>query len=260
MHAEMKNGTMHTCSACGLPRRFFVSGTDTGVGKTFVCALMMMNLEASYWKPIQSGKDPYADTQFIQQLTGLPPSSFFPERYALTQPLSPHAAARIDGINIDIDSFALPKLRSDREHLIVEGAGGVLVPLNDSQLLVDLIKHLALPVVIVARSTLGTINHTLLTIEALKSRSIPIAGVVMNGPANPRNKAAIEDYGQVRVLFQVPYLNEVSPAALLLHAQKLPVPFCRKVLPFVPACTAAHPDTHSSAHTDVRGRHYDHAR
>lgn len=204
MHEEVMAAA--ACSTCGLPGQFFVTGTDTGVGKTFISALLMMLLDASYWKPIQSGRDPYADSDFIQQFTQLPESSFFPEGYKLSEPLSPHAAARIDGITIDINTLSLPPLESQRRHLIVEGAGGVLVPINDSMLVADLIAHYKIPAIVVTRTTLGTINHTLLTIEALRRRSIPIAGVVMNGPDNPSNRASIEKYGNVPVLFHVPHL------------------------------------------------------
>lgn len=188
--------------AHAFPPAFMVTGTDTDVGKTVVSALLTLGLRAAYWKPVQSGLEPYTDTQRVQQLTGLDGSHFLPERFRLRSPLSPHESARRDGVEIWLEDFVLPT-NHGKPHLIVEGAGGVLVPLNERDLLVDLIRYLHLPVVLVARSTLGTINHTLLSLEALRSRHIPIFGVILNGPKNPDNRQAIEDYGQVRVLAEI---------------------------------------------------------
>jgi dethiobiotin synthetase len=187
-----------------LPDAFFVTGTDTNVGKTVVSAILTAGLRAHYWKPVQSGVIEGTDSNCVAGLTGLPASHFLPETYMLKEPLSPHEAARIDGVSISLTNFKLPerKLRP----LVVEGAGGVMVPLNDQHLMLDLIKHLALPVVLVARSSLGTINHTLLSLHVLRARSIPVLGVVMNGDRNPANRRAIELYGQTRVLAEIPRL------------------------------------------------------
>lgn len=196
-----------------LPRRIFVTGTDTEVGKTFISAVIAAGLRSYYWKPIQSGANEGTDTQWIRQATGLPESHFFPEAYRLREPLSPHAAARIEGIEIDCSQLRLPEL-ADNASLIVEGAGGLLVPINRSFLMIDLIEQFSLPVLIVARSGLGTINHTLLTVMALKRRGIPIAGVVMNGEFNSSNRDAIEYYGDVKVLAEIEPLKDITAKSL----------------------------------------------
>ena len=195
------------------PRRFFVTGTDTEVGKTLICAVLMIGLKAGYWKPIQSGFSGVTDTDWIRKASGLPDNFFFPETYKLSQPLSPHASAQSDGVKIEIESFHLPD--DERcSHLIVEGAGGVMVPLNERHFMVDLMKRLDLPVILVARSTLGTINHTLLSLEQLRQNNLEVFGVVMNGPKNEINKAAIETYGRTTVLAEVEMLSEVNSKSL----------------------------------------------
>ncbi len=195
------------------PPAFFVSGTDTHVGKTVVSALLTLGLGAAYWKPIQSGLADGGDRLTVQQLTGLDQSHFLPERYRLTQPLSPHAAAALDGVEIQLTDFCLPQ-DHHKPHLVVEGAGGLLVPLNGQHYVLDLIRWLDLPVLLVCRSTLGTINHTLLSLQALRQAQVPILGVVLNGPRNPGNRQAIETYGQVPVLAEVEPLTELTPSSL----------------------------------------------
>lgn len=194
------------------PNHCFVTGTDTNVGKTVVSAMLTLGLNAAYWKPVQSGLEPATDTDYIRQVTGLDDSHFLPERFRLTQPLSPHAAAAIDGVKIDLADFQLPS--PQKSHLIVEGAGGIMVPLNDRHFVLDLIKHLNLPVCLVARSTLGTINHTLLSIAQLRRAEIPILGVILNGAKNPGNRAAIADYGQVPILGELEPLDPLNPDTL----------------------------------------------
>lgn len=198
---------MHT----DFPKVFFVSGTDTDVGKTLVSAVLAIGLNAYYWKPVQSGPD--TDSAALEKM-GVDPGRILPETYTLTEPLSPHLAARLDNKQISLDDISLPIIRQD-QHLIVEGAGGLLVPLNDDKLVIDLIKKLELPVVLVSRTTLGTINHTLLSIEALKTRKIPIVGVIMSGNPNEENKKAIEHHGRVKVLGVVPRLDSFTREDLL---------------------------------------------
>ncbi len=194
------------------PKQFFVTGTDTNVGKTVVSAMLTIGLGAAYWKPIQSGLDPITDTEFVREVTQLDAEHFVPERFKLTQPLSPHAAAAHDGVAISLSDFNLPPV--SQPYLVVEGAGGLLVPLNPHDLIVDLIKHLQLPVCLVTRSSLGTINHTLLSLMALRQAQIPILGVVINGPRNPSNRAAIEYYGQVKILGELEILDPVHSTTL----------------------------------------------
>ena len=194
------------------PKQFFITGTDTDVGKTIVSALLTVGFQAAYWKPIQSGLEPMTDTDYVRSITDLDASHFIPERFRLTQPLSPHASAAIDHVEIQLTDFQLP--RSPHAHLIVEGAGGLLVPLNSQDLMIDLIKTLNLPVCLVARSTLGTINHTLLSLAQLRQADIPILGVILNGERNPINREAIAHYGKVRILGELDRLHPINPATL----------------------------------------------
>ena len=189
-----------------LPPRLFVTGTDTGVGKSYVAALLTVGLEAAYWKPVQSGTD--ADADWLRRVTGLPAERILPETYHLREPLSPHEAARREGVQIEMSRFVLPK----QKRLIVEGAGGVMVPLDDRHLMIDLMVDLGLPVLVVARSELGTINHTLLTLGQLRRRGCPLLGVVVNGPPNPANCQAIAQYGKVPVLAVIDRRVVLSPA------------------------------------------------
>ena len=190
---------------------FFVTGTDTDVGKTVVSAWLVAQLGACYWKPIQAGNQSETDSQIVQRLSGVSPDRILPEAYVLSEPIAPHEAARRERITVEMAKLAPPLC--DRP-LVVEGAGGLMVPLNDSSFVIDLARELELPLILVARSTLGTINHTLLSLEAIRRRGLPLAGVVMNGPETPHNRAAIERYGQVEVIAEIPWLDQVTPAAL----------------------------------------------
>ena len=194
-----------------LPKRFFVTGTDTGIGKSLVSAILMLGLDASYWKPIQSGLLDQSDTDWIKEVTERPSELFYPETYRLRNPLSPHESARLDGVEIKLSDFQLPETKGT---LIVEGAGGVLVPINQRQFMLDLIDYLELPVIVVAKSGLGTINHTLLTLQSLKSKKIPILGVVLSGDKNARNAETIEFYGNIPVIAQIERIKNFSPENL----------------------------------------------
>ena len=195
------------------PTKLFVAGTDTGVGKTVVSAILMVGMRGKYWKPIQSGIEEMNDTDWIRTVTGLPEDHFLPEVYRLKRPLSPHAAAAAEGIRIELAAFQLPETK---EHLIVEGAGGIMVPLNDHHYMLDLMKKLTIPVLLVARSELGTINHTLLSLDQLRRQALEIFGVVMNGPRNSENRKAIEHYGNVEVLGEIEPLPKINPQTLTL--------------------------------------------
>ena len=196
------------------PKSFFVTGTDTGIGKTVVSAMLSQGLNASYWKPIQSGLEEETDTEFVRRVTDLTDNQIIPETFRLTEPLSPHASAAIDGVEISMDDFELPDFQT--EHLVVEGAGGLMVPMNDEDMIIDLIAYLGLPALLVARSELGTLNHTFLSIEALRSRNIPILGVVMNGPKNESNRKAIEKYGDIEILAESENIDDLNPETLNL--------------------------------------------
>jgi dethiobiotin synthase len=190
---------------------FFVTGTDTDVGKTVVSAWLVARLGACYWKPIQAGNHPETDSAIVRRLAEVPPERILPEAYVLPEPIAPHEAARRAGVTIDMQKLVPPQC--DRP-LVVEGAGGLLVPLTGSAFVIDLARELDLPVILVTRSTLGTINHTLLSLEAIRRRGIDLAGVVVNGPETPHNRAAIERYGQVEIIAEIPWLDQMTPAAL----------------------------------------------
>lgn len=192
-------------------QNLFVTGTDTGAGKSVVSAWLVHRLNANYWKPIQSGLEGETDTQIVQKLAGLDDHRCYPPTFSLTQPLSPDEAARRDGVTIHLDDFSLPP--SPRP-LVVEGAGGLLVPLNNKDFMVDLIRHLGLPVVLVARTTLGTINHTLLSLEALRHRQIPILGIILSGPKNPANEQALLSYSQCPILAAIPHITPLNAQTL----------------------------------------------
>ncbi|MBT4162751.1 MAG: dethiobiotin synthase [Gammaproteobacteria bacterium] len=196
-----------------LPDRIFVTGTGTDVGKSVISAVLLAGMRGHYWKPIQSGTLDATDTMLIQGLTGLDQDHFLPETYRLNQPLSPHTSAELDGVKISLDDLSLPDAQSYRT-LIVEGAGGIMVPLNDRETMLDLIEKLSLPTVVVADSGLGTINHTLLTVDKLKRHHIDVLGVVMNGIRNPPNRRAIERFGQVDVLAEVEPMEDMGPQVL----------------------------------------------
>jgi malonyl-CoA O-methyltransferase len=203
----------------GSARGLFVTGTDTGVGKTVVSAALMIRLRSAaplrYWKPIQTGIEQDDDTATVAWLAGCSAAELLSSGVRLRYPVSPHLAARLSGTVIDLapleDTF---NEASRSARVVVEGAGGALVPVNDIQFMIDLMARLDLPTVIASRSTLGTINHTLLTIEALRHRSVTIAGAVLVGPPNADNRHAIEQYGGVRVLGEMPPFDALTPVVL----------------------------------------------
>jgi dethiobiotin synthetase len=197
-----------------IPSRLFVTGTDTGIGKTVICAILMAGLRGIYWKPIQSGQEGITDTQWVRDRTGLPAEHFHPETYRLRLPLSPHASAAHDGVRIELESFTAPET-GEFKKLIIEGAGGLMVPLNERHFMTDLIRKLDAPALLVSSSSLGTINHTLLSLDRLRREGLDITGVVMNGPRNPVNRKAIEDYGGIKVLAEIEFLPVIDPETLV---------------------------------------------
>lgn len=203
--------------------QFFVSGISTEVGKTVCSALLVKALEADYWKPVQSGDLHHTDSMKVASWNGLelPNPRFHPETHCLTEPMSPHASAAIDGVHIQLSDFQLPQTEAP---LIVEGAGGLMVPLNEEDTILDLMAQLRLPVVLVSRNYLGSINHTLLSIAQLKQRQIPIAGLVFNGPVVPSTEQVIVKMTEVPVLFRIPELDHVSlPSIETLSEQLGPI-------------------------------------
>lgn len=192
-------------------RRLVVTGTGTGIGKTVFAAALVQALGGDYWKPVQAGSEPETDTARVRALSGLPAAHFHAEDYVLATPASPHLAAEIDRIAIDADSLMPP---ATARPLVIEGAGGLMVPLTRDTLFIDVFARWNLPVILVAETRLGTINHTLLSIEALRSRAIPIHGVAFIGAANDSSEAIICAKGGVRRLGRLDRLAELNPATL----------------------------------------------
>jgi dethiobiotin synthetase len=195
-----------------MSKAYIVTGTDTGIGKTTVAAMLVLALDAVYWKPIQSGTEEGTDRQRVQALTQLPDDRLLPERYVLSQPLSPHRAAELDGIEIEAEALVLPAF--DRT-LVIEGAGGLMVPVTRNKLQIDVFADWSLPIILCARTALGTINHTLLSIEALRGRHMRLHGLIFVGDDNPDNMRTIADFSGARILGHVPRLDRIGRAALL---------------------------------------------
>jgi dethiobiotin synthetase len=193
---------------------FFVTGTDTGVGKTVLSALLVAALDGVYWKPVQTGASEGTDRDSVRLWATCPEERLLLERYYFDRPVSPHLAGREAGLRIALDAFDLPAPVENHPY-IVEGAGGAMVPLNERDLMLDLMRRLGLPIVIAARTSLGTINHTLLTLAALRGAQLNVRGVVLIGVGNVENRRAIEYYGKVRVIGHIPVLEKIHRAALL---------------------------------------------
>lgn len=194
-----------------MTQTFIVTGTDTGIGKTVFAAALAGALGARYWKPIQSGLDDGSDSERTAALSGLPADHILPEAYRLITPCSPHLAAEIDGVTIDPDRLALPAVDGS---LVVEGAGGALVPVTREILYADMFARWGKPVVLVARTSLGTINHSLLSIEALRARGVPIHGIAFVGDSVEDSEATIAAIGKVKRLGRLPMLADLTPEAL----------------------------------------------
>ena len=194
-----------------MSRALIVTGTDTGVGKTVFAAGLAGALDGAYWKPVQAGLDETTDSDLVARLSGLPGDRVLPEAYRLQTPCSPHRAAEIDGIAIDPLRLAPPV---GERPLVIEGAGGVLVPLTRDLVFADLFARWDFPVVLVARTALGTINHSLLSIEALRMRGIAIAGIAFVGEANEDTESTIAALGGVRRLGRLPHLDPLDRDSL----------------------------------------------
>ncbi|MGY3034267.1 dethiobiotin synthetase [Bradyrhizobium sp. USDA 4354] len=185
-------------------KRIVVTGTDTGVGKTVFSAGLAGLLGANYWKPVQAGLEQETDSKCVRRLGGLSSDRIVPELYRLRTPASPHSSAEIDGVRIDTETLRLPD--SGERQLVIEGAGGLMVPLTARTLYIDIFERWQLPVVLCARTGLGTINHSLLSIEALRKRQIRILGIAFIGERNAETESAICEIGRVRWLGRLPWL------------------------------------------------------
>lgn len=194
-----------------MTKRIVITGTDTGIGKTVFSAGLAGLLDGFYWKPVQSGLDEETDSEIVARLSGLPSERVLPEAYRLKSPLSPHRSAEIDGISIKAADLSFPVLPTP---LVIEGAGGLMVPLNRRTRLIDIFAQWRLPVILCARTTLGTINHTLLSIEALRARSIPLAGIAFIGDEMADTQRTIVEFGGVPQLGRLPHLDPLTGRTL----------------------------------------------
>ncbi len=198
--------------------KLIIAGIGTEIGKTVASAIVVEALQADYWKPVQSGALDDSDTETVRQLISNPVSQFHPEAYRLREPLSPHAAAELDGIQIELLQIQVPPTNNA---LIVELAGGLLVPLNEQELTIDWVAQSGLPVLLVSRNYLGSINHTLLSIEALRSRNIPILGVIFNGPTVSATESFILSYTRLPCLGRIGEEPEITPAVIRHYADAI---------------------------------------
>ncbi len=211
--------------------RLIVCGTDTNVGKTVVSALLVQGLGATYWKPVQSGLEGGGDRERLCRLLNLPDERWLPEAYRFQAPVSPHWAAEQENCCIHPNQLVLPAIPGP---LVVEAAGGLMVPLNRQWLQIDQLQHWRLPLILVARSGLGTINHTLLSLEALRLRKLPILGLVLNGPSHLDNPKTLEQFSGVPVIAELPPMPNLTAAALAeqWHLQDLSITFKRLLKPW----------------------------
>ncbi|MDJ1491733.1 dethiobiotin synthase [Cytophagaceae bacterium DM2B3-1] len=195
---------------------YFITAIGTDSGKTLISAIVTEALQADYWKPIQAGFP--RDTEKVQALISNSVSQFHSEAYLLQHPMSPHAAAQREGVEIDIHTLSLPNTHNT---LIIEGAGGVLVPVSNQHFVIDIAQKFEAEVILVANIYLGSINHTLLTINELKRRNIPVKGIIFNGPANEDSEQFILNYSQYPLLLHVYPEEQITPEVVLSYAQQL---------------------------------------
>jgi len=198
--------------------RIFITGIGTGIGKTIVSAIVTEALQADYWKPIQAGLQEDTDSQTMSRFITNSVTKIHPEAFRLNMPASPHAAAKAENKEIRIKDIRIPATASN---LVIEGAGGLMVPLNDKELMIDFIKETNAPVILVVKHYLGSINHTLLSVEALKQRKINVAGIIYNGEPNASSEEAIEAFTQSKILGRIEQEAVFSQDVILKYAQKI---------------------------------------
>ena len=194
---------------------YFVTGIDTDSGKTLVSAILCEALQADYWKPVQAGLPRDADT--VKSLITNSATKIFPEAYLLKTPASPHASAKLDGITISLSDIKLPATNN----LIIEGAGGCLVPLNDDNFVIDIASHFQAEIILIADLYLGSINHTLLTVEALKRRNLKVKGIIFNGDTNMESERIILKHSDYRCLLHIHREKEINAAIVSMYSSKL---------------------------------------
>ncbi|PWS33580.1 dethiobiotin synthase [Pedobacter paludis] len=198
--------------------KYFITGIGTGIGKTLISAILTEKLKADYWKPIQSGDLETSDSKTIASLISNEKTIIHQESYRLTQPLSPHLSAKLDGITIDLNQIVIPETENN---LIIEGAGGLMVPLNENELMVDLIQKLDAEVILVSQNYLGSINHTLLSINLLNQHNIKIKGIIFNGDENLETERFILKYAKIEKLGYVPSLVKIDKQQVLLAGEDI---------------------------------------
>lgn len=198
-------------------KSFVIAGIGTEIGKTVVSAIVVEALQADYWKPVQSGAITDSDTETVRSLISNTRSRFHSEAYRLREPLSPHAAAEIDGVAVEMDKLVLPQTDN---HLVIELAGGLMVPLNRHDLSIDWIARNRLPVLLVSRNYLGSINHTLLSVEACRNRNIPLLGIIFNGPETPATESVILSLTGLPCLGRVEQESEINQEVVAHYAEK----------------------------------------
>ncbi|MEN9447090.1 MAG: hypothetical protein RJA25_380 [Bacteroidota bacterium] len=197
--------------------KFFITGIDTNIGKTVVSTILAEALKADYWKPIQSGNLKETDSDFVKKYAENV-QTVHDETYLLNHPVSPHLAAKIENKYINIKSFTI---KNSSNNLIIEGAGGLMVPLSDKSLIKDLIIKLQIPVIVVSKNYLGSINHTLLTIQVLQQFNIPIAGIIFNGDSNKDSEDYILQYSGIRLLGKIPQTDKMSKEFIAEQAKMI---------------------------------------
>jgi dethiobiotin synthetase len=198
-------------------RRIFVTGIGTGVGKTIVSAIITEALQADYWKPIQTGSIEGTDTETVKKLISNSKTKIYPEAFCLPKPVSPHEAAEVEGVSISINEIQVPVTSNT---LIIEGAGGLMVPLNEKDTMLDLIKFLNPEVILVVRNYLGSINHTLLSVSALNNAGIKVAGIIYNGISNPASEKAIANFCSYPILAKIGEEKTFTPDIISRYANK----------------------------------------
>ena len=199
-------------------KTYFITGIGTEIGKTLVSSILVESLKADYWKPIQSGDLDNSDSYKVKKLITNKISKIHPEFHGLSAPISPHAAAKLDKIKINISNINVPITKN---HLIIEGAGGIFVPLNDKEIILDLILKINCEVIIVSKNYLGSINHTLLTINALKEKKIKIKGLYFTGEKNLESETIIKKMGKIKILGKIPYIDKINSIKINEIAKKI---------------------------------------
>ncbi|MEI8136923.1 MAG: dethiobiotin synthase [Bacteroidota bacterium] len=198
--------------------KYFITGIGTGVGKTVVSAILTEALKADYWKPLQCGLSGGTDKDLVYSLISNSTSVFHNESYSFKEPVSPHLAASLENQKIKLEQMHLPEINND---IIIEGAGGLLVPLNDSNYVIDLAQEFEAEVILVCRNYLGCINHSLLSIDFLVKNNFPVKGLVLVGNFDKAVRAAITNYSELLILAEIPEMSEISKETILNQAQKI---------------------------------------